>query len=198
MPSDKSDIGSRFRTAFNLRDEIAREEAILELLELATSGNLDLNLGIDDLIAGLQQEESSSVLSSVWHRLAALGPIDRLHACANSELVSPQESHRRWALVYLAATYPEGRRELYEKMVDDHDPYVLTELGEAILPLDRRTAVEVWLRAMYTAPIGLADETLPPLIAQYADDEAIAELEQHISDNPDDQLTGLVLWQAYK
>jgi hypothetical protein len=189
----KRERSSRLQSAFRLRDEDAREEALLEILDLVQAGEEEIQNGIDELIFGLGRERSTLVLSSVWYKLSQLGPQKELKTFAEKELDSPNADHRRHALSYLSAVYKEDGEILFKKMEKDSDPWVLYEAGYTILNLNPRLAVDLWLQAQRIAPVVLADEVLPNYIGQYADEDVIDRLKIIISKDPNDHLTLLDL-----
>ena len=184
-------ISSKIRSAFRLKDEHARNEALLEILDFVQAGKEDIKNGIEELILGLSREKSTLVLSSFWYKLSKLGPQIELKAFAEKELDNPDADHRRQALFYLSEVYKEDRERLFKKMKNDLDPWVLYEAGYTILNINPKLAVNLWLDLQRDAPVVLADEVLPSCIGQYADEEVINRLKAIVSKDPNDYLT---LW----
>ena len=197
MPAEENNLGAQFREVFALADEIARQDALAELLERVAEGKADLADGVAELISGLKQEKSRRVLAVAWHRLAQIPVHPQLLALASAELEHPDCMRRLYALHYLSTVVPEERTQLFDKMSKDADPNVLFEAGQTILPVNRRLALEAWDRAMDNAPYTLASEILPVWIGQYADPEYIAVLRAK-AQRPFDQLSRIALWQAEK
>jgi hypothetical protein len=186
----------RIRRAFATPNEHARRKALLELLVDMQPARQTTGPEIDALVEGMRHEESSLVLSSIWGYFSR-HPHDTITRYATEELTSADETRRSYAVYYLGHALPEERRKLFDRMESDADPLVLYEVGRLLMDEDPRAAVEVWRRAMYDAETGLADETLAPLVGQYADDEVIAELKRDAA-RPYDELARVALWQASK
>lgn len=184
----------RVEAAFAVADDAARRETLLELLGSIDAGPDTTGPEIDALVEGIRREHSDLVLSAVWGRLAG-HPNPRFRELANQLLASGDSVHRTYAVYYLGQAYPEERRELFERLENDSDPFVLHQLGLMVVEQDPRAAVEVWMRAMYDAPPGLGDETLAYLVGQYANEEVVQGLREATM-NPNDGLAQIALWQA--
>ena len=186
----------RIRRTFALSHEQSRRNALLELLVEMQPARQATGPEIDALVEGMRHEESSLVLSVIWGYFVR-HPNDAISGFATQELSAADGLRRSYAVHYLGHSIPEGRLKLFDRMKSDSDPQVLYEVGRLVMDEDPRSAVAVWRRAMYDAPYGLADETIAPMVGQYADDETLAELERD-AQRPHDELARIALWQASK
>lgn len=193
-----NDLISLLKKAFTLTDKFARMEAISEIFDLIIQGKLDIQNGMDELLNGLKYETSEEILNLIWYRLSQIPPNKEIIKFAEEELKSHNPRRREFSLRYLYTVLPEKREILYHLMSKDPDPWVKYEAGHAILPLDPRKAVEIWLRALPMAPLVLADEILPIDIGQYIDDEMLENLEEISKKSPEDQLIRLCIWEGTK
>jgi hypothetical protein len=183
----------KIRSAFSLHDQNAKIEAIRELLDLIDAREADMKDCVDEIIAGIEKEINSGVLSFIWTKLATMAPDEKIRSFAEQELDNSSPENRRFALAYLATVYPEESRRLYEKMQKDNNAFVLFEAGKAILPIDQKLALNLWFSIIGISPHVLGDEIIPEYIAQYADAEFISYLEKLYEENPNDKITEMVL-----
>ncbi len=193
MQSKKDSMKIKIRSAFSLHDQNAKIEAIRELLDLIDAREADMKDCVDEIIAGIEKEINSGVLSFIWTKLATMAPDEKIRSFAEQELDNSSPENRRFALAYLATVYPEESRRLYEKMQKDNNAFVLFEAGKAILPIDQKLALNLWFSIIGISPHVLGDEIIPEYIAQYADAEFISYLEKLYEENPNDKITEMVL-----
>jgi hypothetical protein len=191
MQLNHKNLSLKIKSAFKLKSEEARYEALLEILNQIKKKGMNIKDVISELISGLSKEQSSLVLSGIWYELSRFGPEEELKAFAEKELDNPNPDHRQYALMYIAQTYKEEKERLFEKMRKDTDPWVLYETGYAILDVNPKAAVNLWLETQRFAPVELATEVLPQCIGKYADEDIINQLRKIASLDPNDHLT---LW----
>ena len=189
-----TDFAGRVRDAFAMRSEYARKASLLELVAEVQSGGPVTPETWEVLAQGLSRETSDMVLVEVWLALSRLPPAEPLIACAREAVKSPLGQQRQAAIRYLATVEPEQRRALYEELAEDEDPFVQCELAWAILPLDVASAVKAWIKAMGSAPAGMADETIPAWIGQYGGLEAIPLVEGFLKKSPKNVTLRTALW----
>ena len=181
-------------SAFRLGEENARADWLLELIGKMNLAAQEPSPALEALIDGLRKERSSKVLALVWGRLAR-EPHQVVHAFAEQELAGDDPLHRPYAISYLGRAYPVERKPLFDRVSKESDPSILFEAGFLVADDNPRLAVETWYRAMDHAPMGMADEVLPMLIGQYADDEFVERLRQDAR-NPLEHLARIALGQA--
>jgi hypothetical protein len=181
-------------SAFRLGDEHARADWLLELIDKLGLAAPEPSPALDALLAGLRNERSSRVLATAWGRLAR-EPHPVVRAFADRQVDDADSVHRPYAISYIGRAYPADRRALFNRVSRESDPSILFEAGFLIADEDPRLAVETWYRAMDHAPMGMADEVLPMLIGQYADEAFVEKLRQDAK-NPLDHLARLALGQA--
>jgi hypothetical protein len=192
---DKDQTVDRLQRAANLQDAATRAKSFDEMLREFGEDGGDVEEIVDVVEEIVAAESSGRVLARLWSRLAGLPCGDGVRGVAETALQHHDPSQRRWALHFLGRAFPSERQELFRRLRDDTNPFVLYEAGCLVEDFDPDGAVSAWLDAMYRAPAGLADEVLPSVIGQFISDK---ELEQMSSMAADDELAALVVWQAGK
>ncbi len=198
MEGNKKNLIFLLKKAFSLTDKFARIETLSEFFDTIIQGKLDIHTQMEELISGLKQETSDEVLDFIWYRLSQMSPYKEIIEFAEYELQSQNPRRREFALRYLYTVAPEKRETLFDLMSNDPDPWVKYEAGHAIVSVNPRKAVEVWLKALYRAPLVLADEILPFTIGQYVDDVMFEYIKELSLKSPEDQLIRLCVWEANK
>ena len=137
-----------FESLLEAKEEKGKIDCLKALLTEVASRRLNVDDGIDPLLAALKQETSPPVQYMIWMLLIRGSANDEVRELSRETLKDPTASGRGKASAYIVQFVPGDYSWLVSNFRNDRDPEVVFNVGRALLSRDADSAVRAWISCL--------------------------------------------------